>query len=89
MAILQHFAAGEGPAFFLQHISQVLSAQGAPLGQGAGGHMADPGFTQAAAGMGELLEHLPIEGAAAGLGDRLQQVMDFLFPGQGKVEQGE
>ena len=60
LAELQHFAAGEDLRFSSSTSARSSRLRAPALGQGACGHVPHPLLAQATAGMGELLQHMPL-----------------------------
>ena len=77
-AELQHLAAGNALTLLLENLLQVISTKLPATGQGASRDLADPLFTEAAAGSGELLEHCRLQRDPAALADGVQQPSELI-----------
>jgi hypothetical protein len=77
-AELQHLTAGNALTFLLENLLQVCRTKLAATSQGSGRDLADPLFTEAAAGSGELLENCGLQWGATAEADGVQQAAELI-----------
>ena len=75
---LQHLTAGNALTFLLENLLQVCGTKLAATGQGSGRDLADPLFTEAAAGSSELLKHCWLQWGATAEADGVQQAAKLI-----------